>query len=66
MCNIRETVIVVRADQLDADWATCCSDEGARIVFVREGSEQLLDSYCALGPGACPIWLALTPAFAVA
>lgn len=58
MCNLRETVVVVPDHRLSADWAACRSG-GQCVVFVREGSQGLLDTYCELGHEACPIWQAV-------
>lgn len=66
MCDLNERVVVVPREQLDADWVACCSATGEQVVFVRSGSEQLLDNYCAAGHATCPIWQALVAQVAVA
>lgn len=59
MCNMREKVVVVPNDRLDAPWVAC-RGEGRKVVFVREDSQHLLGAYCAMGTGECPIFAALT------
>lgn len=61
MCQMQELVQVVADSDLSTAWVAATATDGQRVVFVREGDRSLLDDYCRLGPGKCPVWLALTP-----
>lgn len=62
MCNMREQVVVVANDRLDPPWVACRGDDGTRVVFIREDSQHLLGTLCAMGVRACPIFAALSQA----
>lgn len=62
MCSMKELVVVVANDRLDPPWVACRGDDGTKVVFVREDSQHLLGTFCAMGVRACPIFAALSEA----
>jgi hypothetical protein len=60
MCYMREIVVPVADDRLDTQWAAAEAGDGRKVVFVRESNLDILDHYCTLGPGSCPIWTAFS------
>lgn len=60
MCQMQELVQVVNDGELATAWVAATADDGRRVVFIREADRPLLNDYCELGPGRCPVFQALT------
>lgn len=58
MCEMNELVRVVDDTELATAWVAATAQDGQRVVFVREGDQSLIGTYCALGTGRCPVYQA--------
>lgn len=62
MCSMQESVRVVADHELGVAWAAAVSDDGRRVVFIRESDQWMIQAYCAAGAAVCPVFQALTRA----